>query len=77
MNTVIIPEQRSSSDYFRNNSYQRILANGVIEQYNKEYFNPDFTRKSKDGKKWNSRKSDDLENIKKEILLYLIENSLE
>jgi hypothetical protein len=37
-----------------------------------EYFNPDFTRK-----KWDSRKYDDLENIKKEILLFLIENSLE
>jgi hypothetical protein len=68
MNTVIIPEQRSSSDYFRNNSYQRILADGVIEQYSKEFYNPDFTRKSDD---------DDLENIKKEILLLLIENSLE
>jgi hypothetical protein len=66
MNTVIIPEQRSSSDYF-NNSYQRILADGVIEQYSKEFYNPDFTRKS----------DDDLENIKREILLFLIENSLE
>jgi hypothetical protein len=66
MNTVIIPEQRSSSEYFRNNSYQRILANGVIEQYSKEFFNPDFTRKS-----------DNLENIKKEILLLLIDDILE
>jgi hypothetical protein len=65
MNTII-PEQRASSDYFRNNSYQRILANGVTEQYNKEFYNADFTRKS-----------DDLENIQKEILLYLIESSLE
>jgi hypothetical protein len=77
MNTVIIPEQRSSSDYFKNNCYTRILANGVIEQYSKEYYNPNFTRKSEYGKKWNTRKSDDLENIKKEILLYLIENYLE
>jgi hypothetical protein len=67
MNTII-PEQRASSDYFRNNSYQRISADGVTEQYNKEYYNPDFTRKSDD--------DDDLENIQKEILLYLIDGSL-
>jgi hypothetical protein len=78
MNAVIIPEQRSSSDYFNNsNSYTRTLSNGAIEYCSKEFYNPNFTRKSEYGEKWNSKKSDDLENIKKEILLYLIENSLE
>lgn len=66
MNTII-PEQRSSSDYFSNNNfYTKTLSTGVIEHYSKEFYNPNFTRKS-----------DDLENIKKEILLFLIENSLE
>jgi hypothetical protein len=60
MNTVIIPELRSNSDCF-NNSYTRILSNGVIEHYNKEYYNQNLTRKSS------------LEDIQKEILLFQIE----
>jgi hypothetical protein len=62
---IIIPERRSSSDYFCNNSYTRALSNGVIEHYNKEYFNPDFTRKS-----------DILEELEKEILLLSIDGLL-
>jgi hypothetical protein len=66
MNKVIIPEQRSFQDYFNTgNSYTRKLSNGATEHYNKEFYNSNFTRKS-----------DDLENVKKEILLFLIENSL-
>lgn len=59
MNTIIIPEKRSNSDCF--NSYTRILSNGVVEHYNKEYYNQNFTRKSS------------LEDIQKEILLFQIE----
>jgi hypothetical protein len=78
VNKVIIPEQRSYSDYFNNsNCYTRILANGVIEKYSKEFYNPNFTRKSEDGRKWNSRKSDDLEDIQKEILLLFIDDLLD
>jgi hypothetical protein len=68
MNTVIIPERRSSFDY-TDNCYTRILPNNVIKYYNKEYYNSDFTRKSDD--------DNDLENIKKEILLFLIDDILE
>jgi hypothetical protein len=67
MNKTIIPEQRSSQDYLNTgNSYTRKLSNGATEYYSKEFYNPNFTRKY-----------DDLENVKKEILLFLIENSLE
>jgi hypothetical protein len=65
MNKVTIPEQRSSMND-TDNFYSRKLSNGAVEYYSKEYYNPNFTRKS-----------DELENIQKEILLYLIENSLE
>jgi hypothetical protein len=69
MNTVIIPERRSSSNYF-DYSYTRTLSNGIIEHYNKEYFNPDFTRKYDDLK-------EDFEDLEKEILLLLIDNILD
>jgi hypothetical protein len=67
MNKVLIPEQRSYSDYFGNNNfYTKKLSNRVTEYYSKEFYNSNFTRKF-----------DDLENVKKEILLFLIKNSLE
>jgi hypothetical protein len=67
MNKAIIPEQRSFPDCFNTgNFYSRKLSNGTTEHYSKEFYNSNFTRKS-----------DDLENVKKEILLFQIENSLE
>jgi hypothetical protein len=65
MNTVLIPERRSYSDYFRdNNFYTRILSNGTTEHYSKEFYNSNFTRKY------------DGDDIRKEILLYLLDDLL-
>jgi hypothetical protein len=59
-----IPERRNiDRDY--DNCYKRTTSNGVVEYYNKEYYNPNFTRKS-----------DELEYIKKELLLLEIDSSL-
>jgi hypothetical protein len=61
----IIPEQRSYSD--TDNFYKRTLSNGVVEHYSKEFFNSDFTRKLVD---------DNFEDLKKDILLLLINDIL-
>jgi hypothetical protein len=68
----IIPERRNIDN---DNCYKRILSNGVVECYSKEYYNPNFTRKS-DELKVNTIKVDTIEDIKKELLLLEIDNYL-
>jgi hypothetical protein len=64
MNTTI-PERRNSFTDYNDNCYKRALSNGTTEYYSKEFYNSNFTRKS-----------DDLDDIKKEILLFLIDDAL-
>jgi hypothetical protein len=63
----IIPEKRSISNY--ENCYARKTKDGT-KYYNKEYYNSDLSRKTK-----NSNKSD-LEDIEKLILLEQIKELL-
>jgi hypothetical protein len=60
----IIPERRNiDRDY--DNCYKRTTSNGVVGYYNKEYYNPNFTRKDSE-----------LEDIKRELLLLEIDSYL-
>jgi hypothetical protein len=62
----LIPEKRITNIY--DNCWKRIKLNGGVEYYNKEYYNPDYTRKITNG--------DIIESIKRELLLSEIDKIL-
>jgi hypothetical protein len=68
----ITPECRAIFDR-EYNCYTRILPNNVIECYNKDFFNKDFTRKNNVVDNTEKAK---LDNLLKQIILEQIEDSL-